>query len=93
MHQEGGVCVNRAGNELLKFITEVSFALNDVTLYLDTHPDDCEALKYYEKYKKQRHQAVCEYEKCYGPLLAYNVNSDNKWSWICTPWPWEGECR
>ena len=57
--------MDRTGKELMKFINEVSFALNDVILYLDTHPDDAEALEYYHKYKKQRHQAVKEYAVSY----------------------------
>ncbi len=74
----------------MQFINEVSFALDDVSLYLDTHPDDKEALEYYHKYKSQRKQAISEYEKCYGPITRYNVESTDKWTWICEPWPWEG---
>ena len=32
--------------QLLQWINMVSFAVNDITLYLDTHPDDEEALNY-----------------------------------------------
>lgn len=39
---------------LLKYIYEVSFAVNDITLYLDTHPEDEEALQYFCKYKTLR---------------------------------------
>ena len=31
--------------QLLQWINMVSFAVNDITLYLDTHPDEEEALK------------------------------------------------
>ena len=34
--------------------------------------------------------AISEYEKCYGPITRYNVESTDKWTWICEPWPWEG---
>lgn len=34
--------------KLLRYIQEVSFAIDDVVLYLDTHPYDEEALKYYK---------------------------------------------
>ena len=33
--------------KLLRYIQEVAFAIDDVVLYLDTHPYDEEALKYY----------------------------------------------
>ena len=37
-----------ARKELLQKINEVSFAVNDITLYLDTHPCDEKALANYE---------------------------------------------
>jgi len=82
--------VNTARNNLMHFINEISFALDDVGLYLDTHPEDKEAMEYYQKYRIQRNQAVKEYEKCYGPLTKYSVVADDSWTWICAPWPWEG---
>ena len=33
-------------NQLLQWINEVSFAVTDISLYLDTHPDDKEALAF-----------------------------------------------
>ena len=44
-------------NELLKMITEVSFVMDELRLYLDTHPDDQKALDYYEKQRKMRDRA------------------------------------
>ena len=37
--------------QLLQWINMVSFAVNDITLYLDTHPDDEEALNYLKHYR------------------------------------------
>lgn len=44
--------------ELLQWINAVSFAVNDVTLFLDTHPDDAEALEYFEEFRTQRTRAL-----------------------------------
>lgn len=33
--------------ELFSMINQVSFAVNDMTLYLDTHPDDDDAMAYF----------------------------------------------
>ena len=44
-------------NELLEWINVVSFAVDDVKLFLDTHPCNMEALEYFEEFKKQRVQA------------------------------------
>ncbi len=79
--------------KLLLYISEVSFALLDVTLYLDTHPEDKEALEYYNQYKNMRHEALKEYEHCFGPLLSTDVNVQNGWQWTYQPWPWEGGCK
>ena len=78
--------------QMLRYIQELGFAIDDVVLYLDTHPTDEEALKYYEKYKKKNREAVKEYTKYYGPLTNENVNVENCWSWVEGPWPWEGGC-
>ena len=33
-----------------------------------------------------------EYENNYGPLTYDGVNTNRDgWSWVCGPWPWEGE--
>lgn len=75
--------------KLFRYIQELGFALDDVVLYLDTHPQDEEALIYYEKYKKMYRDATHEYEKYYGPLVNESVNTENGWSWVDAPWPWE----
>lgn len=78
--------------KLLQFINEVSFAVDDVQLYLDTHPTDSAALEYFKKYSCLRRQALEEYAKAYGPLEEDQVFSDCKWAWIEQPWPWKGGC-
>jgi len=74
---------------LLKYISQVSFALTETNLYLDTHPCDKVALSYYQMVKKQREEAVQEYSEKYGPLQADQVNCKDYWTWVETPWPWE----
>ncbi len=76
-------------NELLKKVYETGFALDDVQLYLDTHPMDQEAMKYYYFAQKANQQAINAYEQVYGPLTSNKVNSKD-WCWIKNPWPWEG---
>ncbi len=78
--------------QLLHFITEVSFALDDIALYLDTHPKCQQGLACYENYKSMRTQAVKDYTTLYGPLNRYQVNDCNYFDWVNKPWPWEREC-
>ena len=40
--------------QLYSYINRVSFAVNDITLYLDTHPDDTDAIEYFKHYKGLR---------------------------------------
>lgn len=84
--------VSSCGNDLLKRVYETGFALDDVALYLDTHPMDQTAMNYYKFMKKANEDAICAYEQSYGPLTVDSVTSDN-WSWIKNPWPWEGGMR
>lgn len=76
-------------NQLLKNVYETGFALDDILLYLDTHPTDQDAMSYYKYVKRINEDAVKAYEQVYGPLMITQVSSDN-WSWMKSPWPWEG---
>lgn len=77
------------GNTLLQKVYETGFALDEITLYLDTHPKDKQAMEYYQYIRKANQDAVSAYEQSYGPLMINQVNS-NAWTWINNPWPWEG---
>lgn len=83
--------------QLLREINEVSFAVNDILLYLDTHPCDENALEYFRKMSEKRRELMKEYAKAYGPLIVDDaVYSDSStWQWMEQPWPWEqeGGCR
>lgn len=74
--------------QLLMYITQVSFALTDVNLYLDTHPCDQEAMAYYQEVRKLREEALDKYQCQFGPLLNDGNNSEN-WEWVNSPWPWQ----
>ena len=76
---------------LFMIIEQASFALDDVKLFLDTHPDCTEAIEYYEKMQKIRQQAWREYTINFGPLSAYDVDIKGTWDWNCAPLPWESE--
>jgi len=46
--------------DLLMQIGHASFAVDDVKLYLDTHPRDQEALDFFYEYNKKRNQLLKE---------------------------------
>lgn len=66
------------------------FCILDITLYLDTHPEDEEALEYFNYYNTMRNQAMKDYNDNFGPLVLENFQPENKWCWALQPWPWEG---
>ena len=67
--------------QLLQWINMVSFAVNDITLYLDTHPDDEEALNYLKHYKELRKQGLRAYADQYGPLTIDSAKVGDHWDW------------
>ena len=75
--------------QALKNLQMLSFALDDVTLFLDTHPTDRMAIEYYNKYKVLRERAYREFTEQFGPISNYDVNVRNRWTWVDAPWPWE----
>ena len=78
--------------KLFQCITTTSFVMDDLRLFLDTHPTDQAALDYWDRVQRVRNEAVKEYTMCYGPIYSYDVDIKNRWTWVDEPWPWEGRC-
>ncbi len=74
-------------------IMQYDFAIDDLVLYLDTHPKDTDALETYSKLRDKYLILVGEYFHRFGPLNFNQVTSDNYWTWISEDWPWEGGCE
>ena len=73
--------------EMAKQIKCYEFAIIELGLYLDTHPDDSKALCLHKKYARELKELKDKYQKVYGPLT---INFPcNKWRWLEEPWPWE----
>ena len=82
-------------HQLLNHINQVSFAVDEVRLYVDTHPCDTEALEYVREMSRQRNHALKEYAAAYGPLTIDTADDScaERWNWINEPGPWqEGGC-
>lgn len=85
---DGGVNAQEA---LMQQINQASFAMDDIVLYLDTHPEDQEALKYYQYAAGLRREAVNAWQNQYGALMVDSVKNTDRWTWTTEKWPWEGE--
>lgn len=75
---------------LKRMIFARQFALLELGLYLNTHPDDCTALKLRAEQQTELARWMDEYEQCYGKLILTqdDVPAD-QWCWINDPWPWD----
>ena len=59
---------NCSKRQMLERIDQVSFAVNDMHLYLDTHPCDEKALVYCRELVQERKKLLKEYAEMFGPL-------------------------
>ena len=75
----------------LRELQTTSFALVDLQLYLDTHPDDAVATTDFRNLAQRGRLLKRAYEERYGPL-SHNGESRSPERvdlWINLPWPWE----
>ena len=66
----------------------LSFMIQELALYLDTHPDDKEALALYQKYQAVLHKGMMEYNES-SPLNHTLPTKGDRYCWPSDPWPWE----
>ena len=71
---------------LLYQVMAYSFAINDLNLYLDLHPDNKGMLDLFKEYVKEEKELCNEYVNKYGPLEVNEVKRQ-KVGWISSPWP------
>ncbi|MEG7531915.1 MAG: spore coat protein CotJB [Hungatella sp.] len=85
--------MNANCDSLLTLIYQYGFAMDDVSLYLDTHPCDQNALNYYHQVTKLWQEAMEAYQTQCCPLMMDRVASCDYWNWVNDKWPWEGGCN
>ena len=63
-----------------------AFSAWDMRLFLDTHPNHQQALKWYRQLCSQTSQPhyACTFVPCSG---------GSSWEWLDDPWPWEYEAN
>lgn len=69
------------------------FALNEANLFLDTHPHNKQAIKYYHDTLEKYNAAVAAFVENYGPLSASQVTDTEHWTWASQCMPWEDDCN
>ena len=73
---------------LLHEIRVCTFALIEAKLFLDSHPDDRQAIAFYRKHRETLRQLENKWENCTGEMFNKNAS---RWTWVDTPWPWQSE--
>lgn len=76
-----------AKEKLLYNIMALSFAINDLNLYLDLNPNDNQAFILLKKYIGEKNHFTNEYVEKYGPLVI-DESTGSKYEWL-SGWPWE----
>ena len=65
-----------------------SFAINDLNLYLDLHPDDLTTYELFKCYAKELDDLELDFAKKYGPMCVTQTQGAN-FDWVKNPWPWD----
>jgi spore coat protein JB len=74
--------------DLIKEIQAVDFAVYELSLFLDTHPNERRALEDHNKLAQRSSELKSTYEERFGPLRLTSV-SRYPYQYINNPWPWE----
>lgn len=76
-------------NRMLMDIGIIDFTLVELTLYLDTHPHDKQAMEYFNHYARIKNQMVKDFSARYYPLTKDASTETREWKWALAPMPWE----
>ncbi len=73
---------------LMREIAEYDFAIVELNLYLDTHPNDYMAKQRLSDCEHKSRKLRAEYEEKFGPII-FRDSPDTRMMWIKSPWPWD----
>lgn len=78
---------NVNARQLLQAVDEASFYMQDLNLYLDTHPNDTAAIEMFKEAVRQYKACKDAFEcNCY-PLNAESSRDEDCWDWLRGAWP------
>ncbi|MGE6258867.1 spore coat protein CotJB [Heyndrickxia sporothermodurans] len=76
--------------KILEDLQAIDFVIVELTLYLDTHPGDKDAVQQYNLSIQQRKKIKKEFENRFGALTNFGYSySQFPWEWKNAPWPWQ----
>ncbi|TDX45307.1 spore coat protein CotJB [Orenia marismortui] len=74
--------------EMLKELMALDFYLVELSLFLNTHPNNRQALEDHNMIVREYKELKMDYVRRYGPLCT-NCVSKYPWQYIETEWPWQ----
>ena len=81
----------------LNQLRALDFVIQELSLYLDTHPNDSEAFALFQNYVELEKTAREKYVEQHGPLTQNDAALSSTYTWVNGPWPWqypeEEECQ
>ena len=90
MSNQNTSCCDSDQARSLRNISIAGFVVTELTMYLDTHPDDRNALSHFNYYNRILNRMTEEFSSKYYPLNLSSVDASNKeWKWGMAPLPWE----
>lgn len=66
----------------------LEFVLNELALYLDTHPTDEEAFALFRQYSALEAEARRVFAAAGMPISRGETAESNTYTWLNAPWPW-----
>ena len=66
----------------------LGFVLQELALYLDTHPSDGEAFELFRQYAALEETARADYVEIGGPIMRGETARSKTYTWLQDPWPW-----
>lgn len=81
---------NRNPSSNYQDLYAASFAVDELNLYLDTHPNDCEALEAFRIAREKEIRAESAFIQSGRDLTAGDIVNCERWTWVDGPFPWEG---
>ena len=75
-------------NTALVELMALDFAIDELGLYLTTHPNDKQAQELYWGYIRLGREGRARYEEANGPLCKTAI-TEGGFRWLDDPWPWD----
>lgn len=69
-------------DEVMRELQCVSFAMDELRLFIDTHPDCSEAIALFNEYAAKRKELVSRHNEEISPLGGYDAEDTDCWRWV-----------